>query len=80
MTIGLWSSDDVLEILRLGLGIPSLRCLELSMRKICARWITHMIDEKRPGMLQTAILHPDNTPSQRAAQTTETIKILGFEL
>ena len=31
-------------------------------------------------MLQTAILHHDNAPSHRAAQTTETIKRLGFEL
>ena len=53
---------------------------ELGMRRICARWIPHMIDEKRPGMLQTAIIHPDNAPSHRAAQTTETTKRLGFEL
>ena len=58
---------------------------ELGMRRICARWIPRMIDEnqmrkKRPGMLQTAILHHDNAPSHRAAQTTETIKRLGFEL
>ena len=43
---------------------------ELCMKRICARWIPHMIDEKRPG----------NTPSHRAAQTTKTIKRLGFEL
>ena len=54
---------------------------ELGMRRICARWIPHMIDEnqmrkKRPGMLQTAILH---ARLHRAAQTTETIKRLGFE-
>ena len=40
---------------------------ELVMRRICARWIPHMIDEKRPGMLQTAIFHHDNTPSYIAA-------------
>ena len=39
-----------------------------------------MIDEKRPGMLQTTTLHHGNAPSHRAAQTTETIKILGIEL
>ena len=44
-----------------------------------------MIDEnqmrkKRPGMLQTAILRHDKAPLHRAAQTTETIKRLGFEL
>ena len=39
-----------------------------------------MIDEKRPGMLQRPIIHHDNAPSHRAAQTTETIKRLGFEL
>ena len=39
-----------------------------------------MIDENRPGMLQTAILHHDNAPSHRAAKTTETIKRLDFEL
>ena len=44
------------------------------MRRICARWIPHMIDENRPGMLQTAILHHDNAPSHRSAQTRETIK------
>ena len=58
---------------------------ELGMMRICARWIPHMVDEnqmrkKRHGMLQTAILHHDNAPSHRAAQTTETIKRLGFEL
>ena len=53
---------------------------ELGMRRICARWIPHMIDENRSGMLQTAILYHDNAPSHRAAQTTETIKRLGFEL
>ena len=47
---------------------------ELGMRGICARWIPHMIDKKRPGMLQTAMLHYDNAPSHREAQTTETIK------
>ena len=57
---------------------------ELCMRRICARWIPHKIDEKvmrkkRPIMLQTAILHHDNL-SHRVAQTTETIKRLGFEL
>ena len=57
---------------------------EPGMRRICARWIPHMIGEnqmrkKRPGMLQTAILHHDNAPLHRAAQTTETIKRLGFE-
>ena len=31
-------------------------------------------------MLQSAILHHDNTPSHRAAPTTKTIKRLGFEL
>ena len=70
----------LLEILRLGLGIPSVPCLELFMRRICARWIPHMIDEKRPGMLQTAIIHHGNAPSHRAAQTMETIKRFGFEL
>ena len=39
-----------------------------------------MIDEKRPGMLQTAIIHHDNAPSHRVAQTTETIIRFGFEL
>ena len=39
-----------------------------------------MIDEKRPGILQTAILHHDNAPSRRAAQTTETLKRLDFDL
>ena len=39
-----------------------------------------MIDEKRPYMLQTTNLHHDNAPSHRAAQTTETIKVLGIEL
>ena len=44
-----------------------------------------MIDEnamrkKRPGMLQTGILHHDNAPSHRAAQTTKTIRRLGLEL
>ena len=39
-----------------------------------------MIDEKRPCMLQTTTLHHDNAPSHRAAQTMETIKILGIEL
>ena len=53
---------------------------EQGMRRICARWIPHMIDEKRPGMLQTAIIHHDIAPSHRAAQTTETIKRFGFEL
>ena len=38
-----------------------------------------MIDKNRPGMLQTAILHHDNAPPHRAAQTTVTIKRLGFE-
>ena len=47
---------------------------ELGIRRICARWIPHMIDEIRPGMLETAILYHDNAPSHRAAQTTETIK------
>ena len=31
-------------------------------------------------MLQTTTLHRDNAPPHRAAQTTETIKILGIEL
>ena len=53
---------------------------ELGMRRFCARWIPHMIDENRPGMLQTAIIHHDNAPSHRAAQTTETIKSFGYEL
>ena len=53
---------------------------ELGMKRICARWIPNMIDENRPGMLQTAILHHDNAPSHRSAQTVETIKRLGFEL
>ena len=47
---------------------------ELGLRIICARLIPHMIDENRSGMLQIAILHHDNAPSHRAAQTTETIK------
>ena len=51
---------------------------ELGLRIICARLIPHMIDENRSGMLQIAILHHDNAPSHRAAQTTETIKRLGF--
>ena len=42
------------------------------MRDVC--------NEKRPGMLQTAILHHDNAPFHRAAQTTEKIKRLVFEL
>ena len=50
------------------------------MRRICARCIPHMIDEKRPGMLQTAFLYHDNTTSRRAAQTTKTIKRLRFGL
>ena len=37
-----------------------------------------MIDKKRPGMLQTAIIHHDNAPSRTAAQTTEILKRLGF--
>ena len=58
---------------------------ELGMRRICARWIPQIIDEnqmrkKRPGTLQTAILHHDNVPLHRTAQTTVTIKRLGFEL
>ena len=53
---------------------------ELGMRRIFARWIPHMIDENRPGMLQTAILHHDSASSHKAEQTTETIRILGFEL
>ena len=58
---------------------------EIGMRRICARWIPHcMIDEnqmrkKRPGMLQTPILHHDNARFHRAAQTTETIKRLCFD-
>ena len=52
---------------------------ELGMRRICARWIPHIIDENQmrkrmPVMLQTAILYHDNAPLHRAAQTTETIK------
>ena len=43
-------------------------------------WIPHMIDEKRPGILQTAILKHDNTTSHRAAQSMETIKTLHFEV
>ena len=39
-----------------------------------------MIDENRPGILQTAILQHDNAPYHRAAQTMETIKRLSFEL
>ena len=50
------------------------------MRRICARWILHTIDENRPGMLETAFLYHDNTPSHRAVQTTETIKRTGFGL
>ena len=51
---------------------------KLGMRRICARWIPHMIDEnqmrkKRPAMLQTAILHHNNALSHREAQTTETL-------
>ena len=45
---------------------------EQNLRRICARLNPHMIDENRPGMLPTAILHHDNAPSHRAAQTTET--------
>ena len=57
---------------------------ELGMKRICARWIPHIIDEnqvrkKRPDMLQTAILHHVNAPLHREAQTSET-KRLGFEL
>ena len=55
----------------------TIRCLsihiELGLRRICARLIPHMIDENRPGMLQTAILYHDNPSSHRAAQTTETL-------
>ena len=52
---------------------------ELVLRRICARLIPHMIDENRPGMLQTATLHHDNALSHRAAQTKETIRLgLGF--
>ena len=40
---------------------------DLGMRRLCVRWIPHMIDENRPGMLQTAILHHDNASSHRAA-------------
>ena len=48
---------------------------ELGMRRICVRWIRHLLDEndmrkKRPGMLKTAILQHDNAPIHRAAQTT----------
>ena len=43
-----------------------------------------MLDEnamrkKRPGMNQPAIIHHENAPFHRAAQTTETIKRLDFE-
>ena len=38
-----------------------------------------MIDEKRPGMLETAFVYHDNTPSHRAAQTTETINGPGLD-
>ena len=50
----------------------------LGMRRFHAGWIPQ---KKRPGMLQTAILHHDNDNalSHRAARTTETIKRLGFE-
>ena len=54
--------------------------LHVGMRSICASWIPHMIDEKRPGILQTAIHHHDNASPHRAAQTTETLKRLNFEL
>ena len=54
--------------------------LHVCMGRICVSWIPHIIDEKRPGILQTAILHHDNTPSHRATQNTETIKRLSFEL
>ena len=54
--------------------------LHVGMRRICASWIPHMIDIKRPGMLQTAIIHHDNAPSRIAAHTTETLKRLGFGL
>ena len=64
---------------------------ELGIRRIYARWccfgyqvlrldLIHAMRKKRPGMLQTAILHLDNAPSHRAAPTTKTIKRLGFEL
>ena len=42
---------------------------ELGMGRIISRLIPHMIDENRTDMLQTAILHRDNAPSHRAAQT-----------
>ena len=48
--------------------------------QVLRRDLIHAMQKKRPGMLQTAILHHDNAPSHRAAQTTETIKRLGFEL
>ena len=40
---------------------------ELGLRRICSRYIQY---KERPGMLQTAILHHDNTPSHRPAHTT----------
>ena len=48
--------------------------------QVLRRDLIHAMQKKRPGMLQTAILHHDNAPSHRAAQTTDTIKILSFEL
>ena len=42
--------------------------------------LTKMLCGKRYGMLQAAILHHDNAPSHKAAQTTETIIRLCFEL
>ena len=68
-----------LKILSLWLGIPLVPWIihnELCIRRICASWISHMIDENRSGMLQTAILQHDNTASHRAVQNTKTIKWL----
>ena len=48
--------------------------LQVGMRRICASLIPHMIDERRPGMVQTAIIHHDNAPYHRATQTMETLK------
>ena len=58
---------------------------ELGIKKICVKWrcfgyqamccdSIHAMRNKRPGMLQTAILQHDNAPSHRAAQITKTIK------
>ena len=76
-------------VLYMGFNMRSYWCA--GMRRFYARWccfclqvpcrdLIHAMWKKRPGMLQTAIYYHDITPSHRAAQTTKTIKRLGFEL